>query len=126
MKLSTLFTANAIFAAILGLAFVSMPEIAMSFFGVTLGPGGVYVARLLGGVLLGVAVLTWSARNAGESEARKAIILSRLVCETLGFIVTLLGQLTGVVNALGWLTVAITLLFALGFGYFQFMKPSAS
>jgi len=126
MKLSTLFTANAIVSAIFGLTFVSVPGTAMSFYGITLSPGGILIARLFGAVLLGVAVLTWSARNAGESEARKAIILSRFVCETLGFIVALLGQLAGVVNALGWSTVAIYLLFALGFGYFQFIKPSAS
>lgn len=126
MKLSTLFTANAIVSTLFGLTFVLVPETAMSFYGVTLSPGGALVARLFGAVLLGVAVLTWFARNAGESEALKAIILSRFFCETLGFIVALLGQLAGVVNALGWSTVAIYLFFALGFGYFQFMKPSSS
>ena len=35
-----------------------------------------------------------------------------------------LGQLGGVVNTMGWSTVAIYLLLALGFAYFQFMKPS--
>jgi hypothetical protein len=126
MKLSTLFTANAIVSALFGLTFVLVPGTAMSFYGVTLSPGGLFIARLFGGVLIGVAVLTWSARNAGDSEARKAIVLSRFVCETVGFIVALLGQLAGVVNALGWSTVAIYLVFALGFGYFQFMKPGSS
>jgi len=105
---------------------VSVPEIAMSFYGATLSPGRVLIARFLGAVLLGISVLTWFARNAGESKARKAIILSRFVCETAGFIVALLGQLAAVVNALGWSTVAIYLLFALSFGYFQFINPSTS
>ena len=126
MKLSTLFTINAIVSAMFGLTFVFVPEIAMSFYGATLSPGGTLIARLFGAVLLGVAVLTWSARNAEESEARKAIVLSRFFCETTGFIVALLGQLAGAVNALGWSTVAIYLFFALGYGYFQFMKPSTS
>ena len=124
VKLSTLFSIDAIVCAIFGLAFVLVPETAMSFYDVTLSPGGALVARLFGKVLLATAVLTWFVRNAGESEARKAIILSRFVCETAGFIVALLGQLAGAVNALGWSTVAIYLLFALGYGYFQFMKPS--
>jgi hypothetical protein len=124
MKLSTLFSIDAIVSAVFGLTFVLVPETVMSFYGVTLSPGGALVARLFGKVLLAVAVLSWLARNAGESEARKAIILSRFVCETAGLIVALHGQLTGVVNALGWSTVAVYLLFALGFGYFQFMKPS--
>jgi len=32
----------------------------------------------------------------------------------------------GVANALGWSTVALYLLLALGFAYFQFMKPSTA
>ena len=126
MILSTLFTLNAIVSALFGITFVFIAETAMSFYGATLSPGGALIARLFGGVLLGIAVLTWSARNAGDSEARKAIILSRFVCESTGFIVALLGQLAGAVNALGWSTVAIYLLFALGYGYFQFMKPGTS
>ena len=126
MKLSTLFTINAIVAILFGLTFVLIPETAMSFYGITLSPGGVIVARLFGASLVGYAVLTWSARNAGESESRQAIVLTMVVSETIGFIVALLGQFSGAVNALGWSTVAIYLLLALGFGYFQFMKPSAS
>jgi hypothetical protein len=37
--------------------------------------------------------------------------------------VAVLGQVSGVVNALGWLTVAVYLFYALGYGYFQFVKP---
>ena len=35
-----------------------------------------------------------------------------------------MAQLKGVVNSLGWSTVAIYLLLAIGFAYFQFTKPS--
>lgn len=126
MKLSTLFTINAIVAFVFGLAFVLVPETSISLYGITLSPGGVIVAQLYGVSLLGYAVLTWFARNAGESEARRAIVLALVISFTIGFIVALLGQLSGVLNALGWSTVAIYLLLALGYGYFQFMKPSAS
>ena len=65
------------------------------------------------------------ARNAEASQARKAIVLALSIGYGIGFIVALIGQLGGVVNTLGWLTVAIYLLLALGFGYFQFTKSSA-
>lgn len=126
MKLSTLFTINAIVAFVFGLAFVLVPETSISLYAITLSPGGVIITRLLGAAILGYSVLTWLSRNAEESEARQAIVLTMVISETIGFIVALLGQLSGVVNALGWSTVAIYLLLALGFGYFQFMKPSAS
>ena len=126
MKLSTMFVIYAAISAIFGLAFVFVPETSLALYGIMLGPGGILIARLFGAALLEFALLSWLARNAGDSEARKAIILAVVIGEAVGFIVALLGQLSGEVNALGWSTVAIYLLLALGFGYFQFMKPSTS
>jgi hypothetical protein len=73
-----------------------------------------------------LGLLSWFVRKSGDSEAREAIILALFVGEALGFVVALYGQLSGVVNALGWSTVAVYLLLASGFGYFQFMKPSTA
>lgn len=125
MKLSILFTINTIVAGVFGLAFVLVAATLMSLYGVTLSPGGLLVARLFGAALLGYAVLTWFAKNAKDSEARQAIVLALFIGYAMGFIVALLGQLSGAVNTLGWSTVVIYLLLALGFGYFQFLKPSS-
>ena len=73
-----------------------------------------------------IALLTWSARNAGDSDARRAIILCMLVSVSIGIVVSLIAQLTGVLPAFGWSGVAMDVLLALGWGYFQFVKPSAS
>jgi hypothetical protein len=43
----------------------------------------------------------------------------------IGLIVSLMGTLSGVVNAVGWSAVLIYLVLAAGYAYFQFMKPSA-
>ena len=126
MKLSTLFTLNAIVAVLFGLGFALVPATLVSLYGATLDAAGIYVARLFGAEVLGYATLTWFARNAEESGARRAIVLSCFVSWAVGFVCALIGQLSGVVNALGWLTVGLHLLFALGYAYFQFMKPSAS
>jgi hypothetical protein len=126
MKLSTMFIIYAVISAIFGLTFIFMPQTALALYGITLSPGGILIARLFGAALLEFALLSWLVRNAGDSEARKAIILAVFVGEVVGFIVALVGQLSGEVNALGWSTVAIYLLLALGFGYFQFKKPSTA
>ena len=126
MKLSTLMVITAIVAFFFGIAFVLVTGTLMSCYGVSLSPGGLIVARLFGAALLGFAVLTWSARNAEASEARKAIILALFISDSIGFIVALAGQLSGVFNDLGWSTVIIYLLLALGFGYFQFANQSTS
>ena len=124
MSLSLLMTINAIVAAVFGIAFVVAPGQAASLYGVTADPQFRYLAQLFGSALVGFAVLTWVARNATASDARKAIVLALFVSNALGFVLALIGQLGGVMNTMGWSTVVIYLLLALGFGYFQFMKPS--
>ncbi len=124
MNLSLLFTINAIVAAVFGLAFVIAPGLAASLYGVTADAQFRHLAQLYGSSLIGFAVLTWAARNATASDARKAIVLALFVGTALGFVLALLGQIAGVVNVMGWSTVAIYLFLALAFGYFQFAKPS--
>jgi len=125
MKLSTLMTVNAVVAAVFGIAFVLVPGQVMSLYGVEKSAALNYVGQLFGAALISFAVLTWSAKNAAQSDARKAIVLALFVGEAVGFVLALIGQLANVVSALGWSTVAIYLLLALGFGYFQFASPVA-
>ena len=124
MNLKILFIINAVVAALFGLVFVLMPEDALAQYGVKLMPkAGILVARLFGCTLLGIAVISWLAQSLGASDIRSAIVLGFFVIDVVGFVVSLLAQLDGVVNNLGWSTVAIYLLLGLGFGYFRFINP---
>ncbi len=125
MKLSTLFTINAIIAAVFGIIFVLIPATMLSIYGATFSPAGVVLARLLGAEFLSYSVLTWFARNLKETETQRIIILACMVGFGIGFIIALMGQLEGVFNLLGWSNVIVYLLFTLGYGYFYFTKPSS-
>lgn len=125
MKLSSLLMVNAIIAGVFGLVFVLIPSQILSFYGVEADPALNYMGQLFGAAIFGFAVLSWSARNAGSSQARKAIVLALCISNCIGFVVALISQLGGIVNAFGWSTVAIYLLLALGFGYFLFKKASS-
>ena len=126
MKLSTMMVIKAVVCLVFGILFVLVPGPLMSIYGVSLGSGGILVARLYGASLFGNLLLTWFARNDSGSEALRASVLALTVYDAIGFVVALGAVLTGVMNALGWAVVALYLLLALGFGYFQFGKPSAS
>ena len=126
MTLGNLFVVNAVISLVFGVAAVLAPALLMSSFGATLSPAGILVARLLGATFLGIGVLTWFARNAADSEARQAIVLGLFVENAIGFVVALLGQFALPGNPFSWLIVALYLLFALGYGYFQFLKPTGS
>lgn len=116
MNLKTLFTFNAIITLLFGLALALMPATMTATYGVTLSEAGLYITRLFGAVLIGNALLVWSAREAADSEARKSILFGIFVGDVIAFIFALSGQLTGVVNVMGWGTVAVYLFFAINFG----------
>jgi hypothetical protein len=126
MKLNILMIINSIVAIVFGVLFVIIPAQVYSLYGDESGLQLNYMGQLFGAALIGFGLLTWAARNAANSDARKAIVLALFVSEGIGFIVALISQLNNVVNALGWSTVAIYFLLALGFGYFQFSKTSSS
>jgi hypothetical protein len=126
MNISLLMIINTIIAAIFGIAFVLFPGQTLALYGVSTDAAFRLVAELFGAALVGYAVLTWSARKAAASEARNAIVLALFVTDGLGFILSLVGQLQGIPNALGWLDVVIYLLLALGFAYFRFSRASAA
>jgi hypothetical protein len=122
MKLGNLLMAGAVVTLIFGLALVLVPGTLLSLYSIEVNDAGILLAQLFGAAFLGYTVLNWSARNAVDDEVLRGIVLANLIMDVVGFVVTLLGQLAGVANALGWSSVALYLLFGLGFAYFQFMK----
>ena len=125
MKIKTLMVINAVISVLFGIAFVVMPARILSLYGTTVEAPLKYTGQLFGAALIAFAVLTWAARKSPDNEARKAIVLSLFIGDGIGFVVALIGQLGGVVNSLGWSTVAIYFLLSLGFGYFCFTKSSS-
>jgi hypothetical protein len=118
MKFRTLMIIKAVVCLSLGVPILLVPIFLYSLFGASLNPGGVFAAREYGASLIGNLMLTWFARKAAESEARRAIILGLCVYDAIGFVVTLIALITGVLGPLGWFAAAIYLFFAVGFGYF--------
>jgi hypothetical protein len=118
MKFKTLMIIKAVVCLSLGVPILLAPDFLYSLFGVSLNPGGVFAAREYGASLIGNLMLTWFARNAIESEARRAIALDLCLYDAIGFVVTLMAQFTGVLGPLGWFAAVIYLFFAIGFGYF--------
>jgi hypothetical protein len=94
----------------------------LSLFGATLSDGGMFTAREYGAALFGNLFLCWFAKNATGSDATRAIILALFVYDLIGFIVTAITVISGILNPLGWLIVFVYLFFTMGFGYFL-IKP---
>ena len=126
MKLSNLLVINAIVALAYGISFVLVPATVLELYGMTQGTSEALAGQYFGVALIAIGLLTCFARNVADSETQRAIILALLISDVVGTIVAVRGTLSGVMSAVGWSAVGIYLLLALGYAYFQFMKPSAS
>jgi hypothetical protein len=125
MRLKYWMVAKAIVVAIFGIGFVLIPTVLASIYGMSLDAAGTLMARLFGGGFIFEAIVLWMARNTDRDDvACRGIIIGIVVSNTIGFIVCLLATLAGVWNALGWLSVALFLVFGLAFAYFWFTKKS--
>jgi hypothetical protein len=123
MKFKSLMLIKAAVCLVLGLPILLVPRIFHGLFDASLGAGGLFTAREYGVSLLGNLMVTWFARDATASGARRAIILGLCLYDAIGFVVTLTTTITGVLNPLGWLAVVLYLFAAVGFGYFLVDRP---
>lgn len=115
---------KAIVSVSFGVGLLFFSTLLFPLYGITLDAAGVLVARWTGAMFIGIGLICWYASNEAASELLRGILLSLFIADSIGFVVSLLAQLAGVSNALGWSTVAIWLLLALGLGYFRFISKA--
>lgn len=125
MGLKILLVITAIVAFVFGIAFIFMPSQVYSQYGIESNLNLNFMGQIFGAALLSLALISWLVRNTTDPVARRAVVVAFFIGETVGFIVSLIAQIRGAMNALGWSVVAIYLLLALGFAYFTFKKSSA-
>ena len=102
-----------------------LPEQLLNLLGMTFGSGAALTSREYGATLVGNLMLTWFARHAERSVARRAIILDLFIYDAVALVATLVLQLTGGLNALGWGIVFVYLFFAVGFGYLLLQESNS-
>jgi hypothetical protein len=124
MSIKTLMIIKAVVCLGFGLLLLFLPAGLYQLMGASLTGGGIFAAREYGAALIGTLLLTWFARDAAESQARRAIILDLFIYDLLGFVITTYYVLTGMFNWMGWGVVAVYLFFTIGYGYFWFGKKS--
>ncbi len=125
MSFKTLMIIKAIVCLFFGILLLFIPDTLLSIFGATLTAGGMFTAREYASSLFGNLCICWFAKDAAESNARRAIILGYFVYDLIAFVMTLFTIISGVLNPLGWLIVFVYLFFTVGFGYFLVKPPAA-
>jgi hypothetical protein len=120
MKLSTFLSIVGVVAVLFGIGFVAVPAQVLAQYGIPTDRHVVVMSRFFGAALINIGLIAWFARYIVDPVGRRSIVLAGLIGDVIGFFVALNGQLNGDINALGWSTVVIYALFAIGFACFQF------
>ena len=118
MKLKTFFTVKALITAVFAVGFLLMPLWTWGIFGVKLQTEGVMMARYLGTTFIAITLVCWLNRES-PAEAQKHATLTLAITDTIGFIISLVAQLSGITNALGWVIVLLWFLLAAGNIFFR-------
>lgn len=124
MNFKNVQTVAAVLSILYGLGFMLFAGPLVTLYNVQLNDAGRYVAQLYGATLFGFGLLNWLVRDVTERSIQHVVLTANVLTATLGFLFSLMAQLGGVqgANALGWSTVVLYLLLALGFGYLRFMR----
>jgi hypothetical protein len=122
MKLKTLLIIKAIVCLGFGPLLLFLPGQLLNLLGTSFGTGAALTAREYGATLFGNLFLTWLSRNSEDSVARRAIIWHLFIYDAVALVATLIIQLSGGLNVLGWGIVVVYLFFTIGFGYFLLPK----
>lgn len=122
MPLRTFLLIAAIVEAFFGIQFLLVPDLALAPLGVVLNPAGLMVTRIFGAALIAFVLLFWWVRDAAPGAALTAVLRAAAVYFAISTVPLALGVLGGLANALGWGTVVLHVLLAVGFWNFGFRK----
>ena len=118
MNFKTLMIIKAVVCLGFGPILLFLPEQLLNLLGISFCIGAAFTAREYGATLIGNLLLTWFARSAEASVARRAIILNLFAYDAIALVVTLIFVLSGNLNPLGWGIAFVYLFFTIGYGYF--------
>jgi hypothetical protein len=126
MPLRTLLLIAGIIALVFGLGFLLMPRPMLNLYGVAADPPVVLMSRFFGAALVQLGLVLYLIRDVGDLRTQRGVIIGSFIGSVAGLVVALTGQFWGLVNALGWLNVAVYGLLTLGYGSFMFGRPPSA
>jgi hypothetical protein len=119
MKLSTFAIIITILAFGFGLAFLIIPVKLAAFYGTTLDGGGIVMARYFGGANLLIGLIYWSYSSVSPAaKSWPKLLLYSIFYDVLQLVVTLVAVLNKDSNSMGWTTVGLFALLAIGSLYY--------
>lgn len=117
MNLKVPFIYGSIAGLVFGLLFVIIPGLTLSIFDISLSTEGLFFVRLFGASLFGIGVMSWLAKDAPPSKARRHMILGEIFHSGIATIIFVFGLIQGIGNILIIIPFFIHLSLTIWWGY---------
>ncbi len=118
MNLTTFLAITAVVGILYGVAFLLVPEILLSLYGVATVPAAVLECRFFGSALIAWGLIAWLAKDSRDWVALRGVLAGSAVGQVAGLVVAIWGTVTSLMSAMGWSAVLIYLLLLVGSVYF--------
>jgi hypothetical protein len=113
-----LFLVAMVVEGLFAIGFIAAPGQLLDPFGVTLDRTAISFVRLFGSALLTFPVLLSYARASADMALKRVAVRTLFVYYLVSTVLTVITQVGGLMNALGWIIVAIHAAFTIWFGAF--------
>jgi hypothetical protein len=124
VRLHTLLSAAGLLALVFGLGFLLASAAVLPVYGVQPNPATALMSRFFGAALVHLGTALYLVREVREAGTQRGLVVAGVVGSAAGLLVALMGQLSGVVNVMGWSTVAIYGLLLLGYASHLRARPA--
>jgi hypothetical protein len=124
MRLNTLLLVAGLLALVFGLGFLLVPGALLPIYGIDPAPATMLMSRFFGVALVNLGLAVYLLREVREASAQRGLVLAGVAGSVAGLAVAVMGQLGGLVNVMGWSTVAIYGLLLLGYASCLRTQPS--
>ena len=121
MNSKLVLTTTAVLIGIFGLGWLIVPDVMGNYWKIDPGDNLNYMGHRYGAFLLGLVVALWLARNAPNTQARRALMIGALFTLALTTVISLYGALALALNA--WPAVIVEFVLVMGFVWVLFVKP---
>jgi hypothetical protein len=116
--MDALFLVTLVGEGLLALGSVLFPAAMYGLLGVELNEIATPFARLYGSALVSFPILLWLARGSKSPEFRKAVVYGLFAYYVVSIVILVMAQTAGLMNALGWIVIAMHTALLGWFGYF--------
>jgi hypothetical protein len=123
LNLQRLFKINIFIALFFGVSCAFLPRFVFWLYGLEPEYVSIWATRLVGGSILGFAMLMWFGMKSASAQARRAIALALLIQDAIGCTASIEFQLRGEANAFGWFGLVVYGVMALSYATLLFIQP---